>query len=175
MNVLTMTALELYERGLEALRDKLGTAATTRFLHQCQPGTGDYTAERHNWLKDEPLDAIVDSIEQARLEWQAAEHARARRFAASQSEMRHMTDGEIYEIGAQVLTDSLGAAGSIRFYLHHFKHGNHGDSAAVSSQVPARENRARVMSGQQAPAAPPTPWPQEVAGPEQPPASPTKP
>ena len=175
MELLETTPLEFYALGIEALADELNPDEIKRFLHQCKPGTGDYTAERHNWLKDEPLDAIVDSIEQARLEWQAAEHAIASRFAASQSEMRHMTDGEIYEIGAQVLTDSLGAAGSIRFYLHHFKHGNPGDSAAASSHVPAREKRARVTSGQQAPAAPPTPWPQEVAGPEQLPASPTKP
>ena len=143
MNVLKMTALELYERGLEALLNKLGAAETTRFLSQCKPGTGDYTADRHNWLKNEPIDTSVERLKQTRLEWREEERARARRFTASQSEMRDMTDIEIYEIGAQVLTEQLGVAGSIRFYLHHFKYGNHGDSAETIPHPQTLENRVK--------------------------------
>ena len=98
MNVLKMTALELYERGLEALLNKLGAAETTRFLRQYKPGTGDYTADRHNWLKNEPIDTSVERLKQTRMEWQEEERARARRFIASQSEMRDMTDIEIFQI-----------------------------------------------------------------------------
>lgn len=175
MNVLKMTALEFYERGLEALLNKLGAAETTRFLSQCKPGTGDYTADRHNWLKNEPIDTSVERLKQTRLEWQEEERARASRFTASQSEMRDMTDIEIYEIGAQVLTEQLGVAGSIRFYLHHFKYGNHGDSAEAIPHPQTPENRVSGKSGQQVPAASPTPRFPEVLGPEQPPARTTEP
>ena len=46
---------------------------------------------------------------------EAGERARAKRFAAHQSEIRKMTDIEIYEIGSRVLVNKLGAAGSMGF------------------------------------------------------------
>lgn len=42
---------------------ELGVARTLRFLGQYRTGQGDYTAERHRFLDDPPLD---DLFEQAR-------------------------------------------------------------------------------------------------------------
>ena len=114
MNVLNMTALELYERGLEALRDKLGTAETTRFLRQCKPGTGDYTAERHNWLKDEPLDTSVKQLEAARVARE--ERVKAQRVAAWRKNLLELTDIELFEVALEVLLDKIGHYGMLRFF-----------------------------------------------------------
>ena len=114
MNVLNMTALELYERGLEALRDKLGTAETTRFLHQCKPGTGDYTADRHNWLKDEPLDTSVKRLEAARVARE--ERVKAQRVAAWRKNLLELTDIELFEVALEVLLDQIGHYGMLRFF-----------------------------------------------------------
>ena len=50
MNALKLTDEQLYELGLEALVDKLGTAGMIRFIHLFDTGTGDYTKDRHQWL-----------------------------------------------------------------------------------------------------------------------------
>ena len=50
MNVLKMTNIEFFELGIATLLEKLGPAGVSRFLRQCEPGIGDYTAERHKWL-----------------------------------------------------------------------------------------------------------------------------
>ena len=52
MNIRDMTDAEVYELGLEILLNKLGYAGAVRFLEQCRPASGDYTAERHKWLGD---------------------------------------------------------------------------------------------------------------------------
>ena len=116
MNVLEMTDDEIYELGMKALIDKLGTTETQRFIRQCQPGTGDYSVDRHQLLADQPdIDTIAKRIQESRAARANEERARARRFAASQSEIRKMTDLEIYEIGARVLTQKLGVSGSMVF------------------------------------------------------------
>lgn len=38
--------MELYRRGIAALRQQLGPVDAVRFLHLLDPGSGDYTAER---------------------------------------------------------------------------------------------------------------------------------
>ena len=50
MNVLEMTNIEFFELGIATLLEKLGPTGVSRFLRQCEPGTGDYTIERHKWL-----------------------------------------------------------------------------------------------------------------------------
>ena len=45
MNVQDMTDAEVYRQGLEVLLDTLGDAGTIRFLEQCEPSSGDYTAK----------------------------------------------------------------------------------------------------------------------------------
>ena len=116
MNVLEMTDSELYEMGINVLSEKLGASEVPRFIRQCQPGTGDYSVDRHKMLENQQdIDTIVKRIQKKRPIWEAEERARAKRFSAPQSKIRKMTDIEIYEIGSQVLVNKLGAAGSMQF------------------------------------------------------------
>ena len=43
---------DLRRAGLDALRRELGEVGMVRFIQQFHPGTGDYTAERWQWLPD---------------------------------------------------------------------------------------------------------------------------
>ena len=116
MNILEMTDDEIYELGMKALISKLGAAKTQWFIRQCQPGTGDYSVDRHQLLANLPdINTIAKRIQERRTERANEERARARRFAASQNEIEKMTDLEIYEIGSRVLTKTLGTAGSMEF------------------------------------------------------------
>ena len=116
MNAIELTDDELYEIGLKVLTDKLGASEVSRFIRQCKPGKGDYSVDRHKLLANQPdIDTIVKQIQDERTAKEAEERARAKRFAAPQSEIRKMTDIEIYEIGSQVLVDSLGVAGLMGF------------------------------------------------------------
>jgi len=45
-----MTPIELRRRGFQALVSELGYVDAIRFLRQYDPGEGDYTKERHQWL-----------------------------------------------------------------------------------------------------------------------------
>ena len=118
MNTLEMTDNELYELGVKILTDKLGASQVPRFIRQCKPGKGDYSVDRHKLLANEPdIETIVKEIQEMRPIREAEEHARAERFAAPQSEIRKMTDIEIYEIGNQVLVDKLGPDGLMGFIL----------------------------------------------------------
>ena len=115
MNALEMTDNELYKMGLKVLTDKLGASEVPRFIRQCKPGKGNYSVDRHK-LADQPdIDTVVKRIQDRRIARGAEERARAERFAAPQSEIRKMTDVEIYEIGNQVLVDKLGVGGLMRF------------------------------------------------------------
>lgn len=116
MKVLEMTDNELYEMGIKILTHKLGASEVPRFIQQCQPGKGNYSVDRHKLLANPPdIDTIVKRIQDRRAAREAGERARAKRFAAPHSEIRNMTDIEIYEIGNQVLINKLGAAGLIGF------------------------------------------------------------
>ena len=118
MNTLEMTDDELYEIGVKILTDKLGASEVPRFIRQCKPGKGDYSVDRHKLLANEPdIDTIVKQIQESRPAREAEERARAERFAAPQSEIRKMTDIEIYEIGNRVLIDRLGIDGVWGFIL----------------------------------------------------------
>ena len=116
MNALEMTDDELYEIGIKILSDKLGASEVPRFVRQCQPGKGDYSVDRHKMLENlQDIDTIVKRIQKRRTAREAEERARAKRFSAPQSEIRKMTDIEIYEIGSRVLVNKLGVAGSMQF------------------------------------------------------------
>ena len=116
MNAIELTNDELYEIGLKVLTDKLGDSEVSRFIQECKPGKGDYSVDRHKLLANQPdIDTIVKQIQDGRTAREAKERARAKRFAAPQSEIRKMTDIEIYEIGSQVLVEKLGVAGLIGF------------------------------------------------------------
>jgi hypothetical protein len=50
----------LRKAGLDALAKKLGPLGMVRFLQQYESGSGDYTREREQWLKDVELDDILE-------------------------------------------------------------------------------------------------------------------
>ncbi len=61
----TMTAENLRQAGLEALRRELGVVGMVRFLQQFELGHGDYTVERWRWLSaDAEVDGLVAAIKQ---------------------------------------------------------------------------------------------------------------
>ncbi len=111
-----MTDKELYALGQKVLADKLGTDQVERFIRQCKPGEGDYSIDRHKLLENQPdIDTIVKRIQERQEARKVEEREDAERFAAPQSEIRKMTDIEIFEIGLKVLLDKLGVAGYWRF------------------------------------------------------------
>lgn len=61
-----MTPLEINRLGYKALTDTLGFDGMIRFLRQFEPGAGDYTKERHQWLDGFTSEDIFTSIEQNR-------------------------------------------------------------------------------------------------------------
>ena len=65
MNTRNMSDEEIYEAGLKVLSKKLGAAGMIRFLRQCEPGTGNFTEERKEWISDEPdIRTIAKRIQQ---------------------------------------------------------------------------------------------------------------
>ncbi len=56
-----LTQDEIYRRGLEALRERLGRAGMIRFLQQFETGQGDYARQRHEWVDRLTLDEIRKS------------------------------------------------------------------------------------------------------------------
>lgn len=63
MAILTPEALRL--AGLDALRRDLGATGMVRFLQQFTLGSGNYTAERWQWLPaDVDVDHLTTTIEQ---------------------------------------------------------------------------------------------------------------
>jgi hypothetical protein len=59
---------EIYKAGLEALHRELGLVGMIRFLQRVSPGTGDYTAERHELLGNPSVQEILASIERREAE-----------------------------------------------------------------------------------------------------------
>jgi len=59
-----MTPVELNQKGFQALVDALGYADAIRFLKLFDRGSGNYTAERHQWLNPISLDEILADIQQ---------------------------------------------------------------------------------------------------------------
>ena len=66
MNVLKMTANQIYELGIEALLNKLGPVGTIRFLHQYETGRGNYSVDRQEWLTAPDVETLVNQIQQSR-------------------------------------------------------------------------------------------------------------
>lgn len=52
METLITNPAELRNRGFQALVEALGWLNATRFLHQYDPGSGNYTEEREDLLPD---------------------------------------------------------------------------------------------------------------------------
>ena len=57
----------LREKGFAILVRELGPANALRFLHLYQPGTGNYTAEREQWLGSLTLEEINAEIKRLKL------------------------------------------------------------------------------------------------------------
>ncbi|MDR1705757.1 MAG: hypothetical protein LBS19_13880 [Clostridiales bacterium] len=56
--------VSIRERGLNALLKELGPSGMAQFMHQFDKGSGNYTEEREDLLKDITVDDIVNSIQQ---------------------------------------------------------------------------------------------------------------
>ena len=118
MNIFKMTEQEIYEAGIEILKEKLGPAID-RFLPQCKPGKGNWSVDRHKWINREPdIQSLAKRIQQSREKAAEEERLRRQRAAASHAEILKMTDFEIYEIGIGVLCEKLGPAGMNRFHRY---------------------------------------------------------
>lgn len=61
-----MTPIEINRIGYRALIDALGFDGAIRFLRQFDPGEGDYTNQRHQWLDKLSLDDIITDIDRRR-------------------------------------------------------------------------------------------------------------
>ena len=57
---------EIRRKGLEALVRELGPLGMARFLQQFESGSGDYTAEREEWLGDDDVKELAAKIVDAR-------------------------------------------------------------------------------------------------------------
>ena len=57
----------LREKGFAVLMGELGPANALRFLHLYQPGTGNYTTEREQWLGSLTLEEIDAEIKRMKL------------------------------------------------------------------------------------------------------------
>ena len=62
MNGKSMSLPEIRRAGLEALRERLGVDGMHRFLRLYSSGSGDYTTERKEWLKEETVTEIAERI-----------------------------------------------------------------------------------------------------------------
>lgn len=53
-----MSPDDIRRRGLKALRERLGRADTIRFIQQLDPGRGDYTQDRRDWVDHTSLEDL---------------------------------------------------------------------------------------------------------------------
>ncbi len=63
MTTTELTPIQLRDRGYAALLRDLGPVNFIRFLQQFEPGQGDYTQDRSQWLDamtPEQIDAVID-------------------------------------------------------------------------------------------------------------------
>ena len=66
MATINLTDEQIRIRGLEALNRELGPAGMIRFLRQFELGHGDYSKDRHEWLKSETLEDLLDELHNPR-------------------------------------------------------------------------------------------------------------
>ncbi|MEO1691660.1 MAG: hypothetical protein AAFR63_09070 [Cyanobacteria bacterium J06631_6] len=58
------TQNQIIEQGYQALVNSLGVVDAIRFVQHFNPGYGNYTAERHQWLDRKSIDDLLEDIEQ---------------------------------------------------------------------------------------------------------------
>ncbi len=61
-----MTSDQIRRAGLRALSRELGAVGMVRFLQQFETGSGDYSVERHSWLKKSDVRTLAERIRQRR-------------------------------------------------------------------------------------------------------------
>ena len=66
MAPLRTTLTRIREKGLDALVKALGPVDRARFLQQFELGSGDYTRDREEWLRDITVDGVVAEIKSRR-------------------------------------------------------------------------------------------------------------
>lgn len=66
MQLQTMSPSQIRSAGLAALAKSLGPTGMARFIQQFDMGTGDYSKDRNNWLKQMNLDEIIVGINKMR-------------------------------------------------------------------------------------------------------------
>jgi hypothetical protein len=66
MSTLQLTPAQLRDRGYAALLRELGPVDFVRFLKQFEPGQGDYSHHRHQWLDRMAPDEISQVLDQKR-------------------------------------------------------------------------------------------------------------
>ena len=138
MDIRDMQDREVYERGFEVLLDKLGHTGTIRFLKQCKPATGDYTAERHRWLDTLDMETILQEIQERRQKEQKNPQNEPPKA------INQMTDLEVYRLGLSAISERLGPSGQMRF-LRQCKPGTNDDTMErlKSLDKPARRTEAK--------------------------------
>jgi hypothetical protein len=57
-----LTLDEIRRQGLDALCSRLGRAGMVRFLQQFEPGEGDYSRQRQEWVDQLSLEDIKKAI-----------------------------------------------------------------------------------------------------------------
>lgn len=62
MAPLRTTPTQIREKGFNALVKALGPVDMARFLQQFELGSGDYTQDRKEWLRDITVDSAVAEI-----------------------------------------------------------------------------------------------------------------
>jgi LmbE family N-acetylglucosaminyl deacetylase len=72
MNAQMMSLEQIRIAGMEALARELGIVGMVRFLQQFETGHGDYSKDRHKWLDDQELDAVVKRIREKRKDYKKA-------------------------------------------------------------------------------------------------------
>jgi hypothetical protein len=67
INVQTMSSIEIWQSGLEALSRDLGPVGMVRFLQMFEVGKGDYTKDRAKWLPDVDVDELIHMMRESNL------------------------------------------------------------------------------------------------------------
>ena len=62
MELQKATAMQIRNRGVEALAEALGPVGMVRFLQQFDTGSGDYTRDRGQWLRNFTVRKVVKEI-----------------------------------------------------------------------------------------------------------------
>ena len=68
-----MSDLTFYELALSVILKQLGPVGMMRFIRIRRPGTGDYTAERHQWLDKLDRKTILEGIQEVEREIKATQ------------------------------------------------------------------------------------------------------